>query len=614
MTQRLRTLAVLAATTALAAACTGGGVDDPVFGSPAELVTVKVAFFQDGSVESPNIHGQPAFLGLKLALSQAIESETLPVLPELVGFDTKGDPSVAAELAREVAADPTYVAAVAAPFWLDTSDVAGVLGDAGIPVLSLAGSAHPEDGLWLPMVAGRAQMTEALAGYVRGLRGAGGVCSAGDGSEYARTVGERLEARLRGSLYATVSVTPTSGDASDAAATIVDSGCSTVVWTGFSTGAGELRAALADVPMVGTDAMSDPTFLEVAGPAAEDTVAVCPCVDLTTSTDPAAQRFVHDFQADYSTPPGGYAAEGWDAGGLLLRAFATGVTTREAVSAELSGAAPFEGLAATYSTGAAGPSARVHVSRVDGGRWVAVAPDRDGLPVRTDGVLAVGSCRVGPPYAYREPSGRLVGFDVELARAIAADLDLALGWTRTSCAAGTGPVDRGRVDVLLAPAAGLVPGTPASRVVSSTRAALVVPADEVTGGGHADPPAEGDVVGVAAGPPIRGWARRTLVPNGARLRLLHDPARAYDLLERGRLAAVADTEASAWAAIEHRSELLVGSTDDTGADDVMVTAASETDLLAAVDDALGRVLDDGSYALLFAKYFPGATLPGSVGS
>ena len=613
MTQRLRALAVLAATTALAAACTGGGVDDPASESPVELVTVKVAFFQDGSVESPNIHGQPAFLGLKLALSQAIESETLPVLPELVGFDTKGDPSVAADLAREVAADPTYVAAVAAPFWLDTSEVAAVLGDAGIPVLSLAGSAHPDDGSWFPMVAGRAQMTEALAGYVRGLRGAGGVCSAGDGSEYARTIGERLETRLRGSLYATVSVTPTSGDAAAAAATIVDSGCSTVVWTGFGTGAGELRAALADVPMVGTDAMSDPTFLEVAGPAAEDTVVVCPCVDLTTSTDPVAQRFVHDFQADYSTPPGGYAAEGWDAGGLLLRAFATGVTTRDDVSAELSGAAPFEGLAATYATGAPG-SARVHLSRVDGGRWVAVAPDRDGLPVRTDGVLAVGSCRIGAPYAYREPSGRLVGFDVELARAIAAELDLALGWTRTSCAAGTAPVDGGRVDVLLAPAAGLVPGTPSSRVVSSTRAALVVPAGEVTGGGHVAPPGKGDVVGVAAGRPIPGWARGTLVSNGARLRPLHDPARAYDLLERGRLTAVADTEASAWAAIEHRSDLLVGLTDDTGADDVMVTAASETELLAAVDDALGRVLDDGTYALLFAKYFPGATLPGSVGS
>jgi len=614
VTQRLRTLAVLAVTTALAAACTHGGVDDPASGSAAELVTVKIAFFQDGSVESPNIHGQPAFLGLKLALSQAIESETLPVLPELVGFDTKGDPAVAAELAREVAADPTYVAAVAAPYWLDTSDVSVVLGRAGIPVLSLAGSAHPDDGLWFPMVAGRAQMTEALAGYVRGLRGAGGVCSAGDGSEYARSVDERLERRLRGSLYATLSVIPGSGEAQAAATTIVASGCSTIVWTGFGTGAGELRAALRDVPMVGTDAMSDPAFLESAGPAAEGTVAVCPCVDLTTSTDPAAQRFVHDFQADYSTPPGGYAAEGWDAGGLLLRAFASGVTTRRALTAELSEPAPFEGLAATYSPGEAGASGRVHVSRVEGGRWVAVAPDRDGLPVRTDGVLAVGSCRVGAPYAYRKRSGRLVGFDVELARTIAAELDLALGWTRTACAAGTDPVDSGRVDVLLAPAARLVPGTPSSRVVSSVRAALVVPADEVTGGGHAAAPAERDVVGIAAGAPIRRWARRTLIPEGVRLRLLHDPARAYDLLERGRLAAVADTEASAWAAIEHRSDLLVGPTDDTGFDDVMVTTASATDLLARVDDALGRLLDDGSYARLFAKYFPGATLPGSVGS
>ena len=611
MTLRLRALAVLAATTAVAAACTGAGGVDPTPSSSAELPTVKVAFFQDGSIESPNTHGQPAFLGLKLALSQAIEAGGLPVVPELVGFDTKGDPAVATDLAQEVAGDPEYVAAVAGPFWLDTSEVAAVLHTAGVPVLSLTtGSTKQDDAGWIPIVATRRQQTEALAGYVRGRRGGGGVCLAGDGTPYARAMGDGVERELRGSVYATVSVAPGSGDASVSAATIEQSGCATVVWTGFGTEAGELRDALTatggtTTPLVGVDAMKDPAYLDVAGPSAEGTAVVCACVDLTASTDPAAQRFVHDFQADYAIPPGVYAAEGWDAGGALLRAFRAGARIRSATTAELAGAGALDGTSLT--------SATVALSRAEGGRWVPLTIGHDAPAVGTDGVLSVGSCRTGAPFAYRDRRGGLVGFDVEFARAVAQHLDLALGWTRTSCSAGTGPVDEGRIDILLAPTDTFVPGTPASRIFFSTRAAVVVPAAEASAGRHATPPGAGDVVGVVAATPITTWARRTLTAAGASIRVLGAP-RAYDLLEGGRLTAVADTEAAAWAAIEHRPRLLVGMTQDTGADDVMVVAGSATDLLTSVDDAVGRMLDDGSYALLFAKYFPGATLPDTVGA
>lgn len=292
-------------------------------------------------------------------------------------------------------------------------------------------------------------------------------------------------------------------------------------------------------------------------------------------------------------------------GGVLLRMFRAGAWTRSAATTDLAGAPALDGSSLT--------SATVALSRAEGGRWVPLAAGHDALPVGTDGVLSVGSCRTGAPFAYRDRRGGLVGFDVEFARAVARHLDLALGWTRTSCSAGTGPVDNGHIDILLAPTDTLVPGTPASRIFFSTRAALVVPAAEASDGAHATSPGAGDVVGVVAATPITAWARRTLTEAGASIRLLGAP-RAYGLLERGRLTAVTDTEAAAWAAIEHRPHLLVGMTEDTGADDVMVVAASATDLLAGVDDAVARMLDDGSYALVFAKYFPGATLPDIVGT
>jgi cystine transport system substrate-binding protein len=588
----------------------------------SDPLAVKVAFFHDGSIESPNTHGLPGFLGMNLAFSQAIEEGSTAVAPELVSFDTGGNPGSAAAMAAEVAADPTYVAAVAGPYWQDTAGVGEQLGAAGIPVLSLSVLAGSPGETWFPVVAGARRQATTLAGYVRGIRGTGGSCLAGDDTPYSRSMTDLLNRSLRGALLATVTLDP-AGDAAQAAATIERSGCSAVLWTGYGIGAGELRNALtlsgaADVLMVGADAMKDDDYLDLSGSASDGTVVACSCVDLSTSTDEAAQRFVHDYQADYSTPPGNFAAEGWDAGGMLLRAFMAGDTTASEVLRELRTAPPFEGLATTYDL-SSGPSSmsrlRVSLYRAEAGLWVPQGtPETDELPLRTSGVLAVGSCRAEAPYAYRDTRGHLTGFDVEFARSIARRLDLALSWTRTSCRSGTAPLDRGRVDVLLMPGDGLVPGTPASRPFLSTRAALVAPRGSADGQRFTAKLGPGDVVGLAASAPIPTWAEQTLGATGVNLRSFRgDPARAYDLLQRGAIAAVADIEPAAWAAIEHRPRLVVALTDDTGDDDVMVTGPG-TELLAAVDGALQEMVDDGAYALLFGTYFPGATLPGTVGT
>jgi ABC-type amino acid transport substrate-binding protein len=522
-----------------------------------------------------------------------------------------------------VADDPAFVAAVAAPYWPDTAEVRNALVAAGVPTLSLSGGSSDPGTPWFRIVAGQRSLAVSLSSYVRGLRDGGGVCMAGDGTAYSDATGSLLTPALRGDLVASVRVDPASTATTAAAIdTITGAGCTTVVWTGFGTGAAEVRSALTaaggDVLMVGADAMKDTEFLDLAGTSADGTVVGCACVDLSTSTSGAAQGFIHDYQADYSVPPGVFSAEGWDAGGLLLRAMRSGAATRGAMLDRLTSASPFDGVAATYAVddgGTLSAVSQIHLYRADAGRWVPLHAASEALPVRIDGVLAVGSCRTGAPYAYRDARGRLVGFDVEFARAISRRLGLALGWTRTSCAAGAAPVDGGRVDVLLSPAQGLVPGTPASRVFFSTRAAVVVRATDA----RAPDPLAGvgadDVVGVVPDRPVAAWAGSALEGTGARLRRFHGDARqAYGALQAGSLSAVIDAEAAAWAAIEHRPTLLVGSTQDIGDDDVMVVSASATDLLAALDDALNAMLDDGAYQRIFGAYLPGATLPGAVGT
>ncbi|MEA2550970.1 MAG: hypothetical protein QOE25_739, partial [Actinomycetota bacterium] len=50
-----------------------------------------------------------------------------------------------------------------------------------------------------------------------------------------------------------------------------------------------------------------------------------------------------------------------------------------------------------------------------------------------------------------------------------------------------------------------------------------------------------------------------------------------------------------------------------GAHDVLLTSGPGTEVLGAVDGALGHLLETGRYALLWTKWFPGTTVPAEVG-
>jgi ABC-type amino acid transport substrate-binding protein len=210
------------------------------------------------------------------------------------------------------------------------------------------------------------------------------------------------------------------------------SGCGLVAWTGFGPGATLLRTGLteagsASLPLVGSSAMKTESYLSMTDDAGDGTIVTCACVDLASSTRPDARRFIHDFQSRFGSPPGVFAAEGWDAGEMVLAAFGAGAQDRRTVSAALSTLDGYDGLANTYRFDDEGElqsgSAGVRVFRAEG----FAGPGRSGdteepLPVGTPGSLSVTSCRKGRPYAYAE-RGRLTGFDVELAAAIARRLD-----------------------------------------------------------------------------------------------------------------------------------------------------------------------------------------------
>ena len=391
--ERSARLAAALCVAALTAACTGDGSPTPGPSSPTVPPSpvpaqVKVAYLEDLSTEGAALRVAPAFQGAKLAFDTAALSGDLPVQVQLVGLDTEGDAATASEVARQMAEDPSYVAAIGAPYLGDQGALAGVLDPAGVPFVTLSGL---DPGLaangwmtWRRAVATQAQEAAALAGYVDSLRPArDGVCLARDGSRVGTTFLKAVASTLAAHVLVRQRVLPTEESAAAFTDAVTASGCDMVVWGGFSAGAVALErhlvgVGLAEVRFVGDGGIKDTTYLQVADRAGDGTVASCPCADLSTSTEFAAQRFIQDYQADFGLPPGSYAAEAWDVAHMFLDAFRSGATTRGDVLAFVEGMPPYEGLANSYVFSRGGDlepqAANVYLYEDEGGRWLPLSP------------------------------------------------------------------------------------------------------------------------------------------------------------------------------------------------------------------------------------------------
>jgi ABC-type amino acid transport substrate-binding protein len=380
------------------------------------------------------------------------------------------------------------------------------------------------------------------------------------------------------------------------------------------------QAGLASVPVFGSAAMKTDTYLSTTLGAGDGTIVTCACVDLGSSTRPEARRFIHDFQSQYGTAPGVDAAEAWDVGGMLLRAFRGGASTRGSVSAALTASDAYTGLANTYRFAGDGElapgSSQIHLFRAQGVRWVPLGETDNGvtLPVGTPGYLSVSACRTGRPFVYPF-RGRLRGFDVELATAIALRLHLTLSWRDLPCLAALHAVAHGTLDAVLAPIDLVPQGTPATGAALSIHVSLVATAAASNVAqpllGRLGP---GDVVAVVRSPETVAWAQDVVAATGATLHVTSDRMAAYGALVAGNLAAVVDLEPYAWAAIERRPSLRVAHSLDVGAHDVFVARGPDAILVAAIDAVLGRMIRNGRYAFLFAKYFPGTPIPRETGT
>jgi branched-chain amino acid transport system substrate-binding protein len=383
-------LAVTVVAALFSSACTGAG------SAQDDDSTVRVGFLQDLTVPSHVDLVSPSFLAFEQALREGTEGSGAEV--EVVQMDTEGDPVKAAEFAREIAADPSYVAAIVAPFWSEPADVATTLAEAGVPTVSLSpqspspwsagefGAPVPSDvalgGLWRRLVPDRSVQAAELADLIGHERERTGVpppdpvCRVVERSSYA----EDLDDAIASALPPEVATTSVSEGDMPAAIDLIRDGCSRLVWIGSTEGVSALAAAMADANL-GAPAAIDlaPDAVKTVGPSSDrslDDVAfgsvTCPCVDVTTSLDPAAHRFINAYQAANGLPPGVYAAEGWDAGQMLARSIRDGAHDRSAVSDWLAPTTSWDGVSGSLTFDEAGElrQPRAHVFDAAGTRWL----------------------------------------------------------------------------------------------------------------------------------------------------------------------------------------------------------------------------------------------------
>jgi branched-chain amino acid transport system substrate-binding protein len=318
-------------------ACTSPGTDHEV---------VKIAVVQDLSAPDADEHAQPALQAIELAVAQ-----TAPDL-EIEVVDVSEGPGAV----EEIASDPSIVAAIVAP----GADGAA-LAEAGVPTLSVSTAGPtPSSGAWRRLVAPIGSVADAIVGALGGKP----TCILSEAPPPDELAG--LLTEWLGAPSATL-------PPEEAAAFARSHACDSVAWAGSPDAGLELAGLLLGVPIVGGDRLLDPDFVGGAGLSAEGTLAACACVDVSTSTDPAALRFIQDYQAEFGTAPGPYAVEAWDATRVVLEALAAG-GDRDAVAGALHGSSGVNGLVTTYGFDPAGelddPGAAVGLSELRSGRWV----------------------------------------------------------------------------------------------------------------------------------------------------------------------------------------------------------------------------------------------------
>ncbi|WP_432247432.1 bifunctional serine/threonine-protein kinase/ABC transporter substrate-binding protein [Streptomyces sanyensis] len=274
--------------------------------------------------------GTAQLRGVRLAVQEFNARRDAPFTLSLVVRDDGGDPQRAAAAAEELAADSSVLAVIGPTTEAAAEAVLPVCDRALLPLVSVTAGAvkllvlgarsfvqaRPHDSL-LPFF---------LSAHLRGTAGSRTIGivndrAAGDyGWEIAGTLSKLLN--QGGHPYVPKVVSGQYGSFGPAVDALLSGGADSVVFAGLHERGAQFARTLRERGFTGPRAAAhgllDPRFVEAAGEAAEGWVIAAPALD--PAEHPGAERFTAAHRARFDAPPAPFAAEAYDATGLVAHA------------------------------------------------------------------------------------------------------------------------------------------------------------------------------------------------------------------------------------------------------------------------------------------------------
>lgn len=353
--------ALLGALSLVAAAC-GGDEKEPTSdgGAPQDCTwTIGTMGALSGDYASV---GQPIRDGVEYAINQANEAGDVPCTLEMQAEDSQGDPNQAPALAEKLIGNETLVFCACPYFSGETLATAQLFGDAGVAISGTGtNETIDEQGFptWFRAVAPDNIQAEVAGAYLRDALGASAVAVIHDNQDYSKGLAEGVAKALGDATVGTFTINPEETDYSAVVTQVKDAAPDAIFYGGYTPQAGPLAKQLSEagvsVPFMTDDGAKDPTFGDLAGPAATGALASCPCVDPLKIE--SASAFVEGMQAEYGEDaPGTFAADVYDVTNLVidaLREYDGDVEDIEAVRTHVveafQNADGYQGIAKAYS-------------------------------------------------------------------------------------------------------------------------------------------------------------------------------------------------------------------------------------------------------------------------
>lgn len=225
-----------------------------------------------------------------------------------------------------------------------------------------------------------------------------------------------------------------------------------------------------------------------------------------------------------------------------------------------------------------------------------------------DGTLTVASDVPFPPFEFEE-DGELTGFDVDLVEEMASRLGVDVSWVDTSFDTIFTQLAAGQFDMV---ASATTITEERAQTVDFTdpyyraQQALTINPEQAPDITSVDDLGDGDSVAVQTGTTGESWANENLAPAGVQVRTFPEAGDTFTAAEAGQVTGVVFDEPAAVEAAADRDVLEVVDTIDTNEEFGFPVNPENDALLDAANQTLDEMIADGTYAEIYAEYFPDA--------